>query len=467
MQSAYESTNVKLSFRERLNYSVAEFGYNSIYVWISAFVSIFYTDYIGVPLAVVSAMLLVGRVVDGIIDPAIGSFCDRTHTRWGRYKPWIAVFGVAMSVVLVLTFAAQPHWSMTTKMIWMWVFYILAAVSSSCCNMPYGALGGVITSDTGERAKLSGLRMVFSNVGSNFTNLIAASLILLFSGTNRTQNTAQGYMWAVVFCVVLGLPTLLWSAVKSKERIQPPPQQMESGKIPMNLQIKCLIGNRYALICLLGQFANGFLAYGRMAIMAYYFTYYAGDFSLYSYIGVCGIIGAIVGAGFLCPFLFKVFQHKGRALACAYLCAGLLLVPLFWFGPQSLVFWACYLVSNMCTSAASALRYSCDGDVADFAEYKYGVRVDGFLASFISLMLNIGGAVGPAVLIAWLDNLGYVPNVAQNASVLNALNLFMSFVPAALCLINAVGYFAVYNMDSKKHAEIVKELERRRGITAS
>ena len=111
------------------------------------------------------------------------------------------------------------------------------------------------------------------------------------------------------------------------------------------------------------------------------------------------------------------------------------------------------------------MRYSCDGDNADFAEYKYGIRVDGFLSAFISLMLKAGGAVGPAILIAWLDALGYVPNMVQNASVLNALNLSMSIIPAVLCVICAIGYLLVYDMDSQKHSEIVNELEKRRGIT--
>ncbi len=31
------ATNIKLSFRQRLDYSISEFGYNSIYYWISAF----------------------------------------------------------------------------------------------------------------------------------------------------------------------------------------------------------------------------------------------------------------------------------------------------------------------------------------------------------------------------------------------------------------------------------------------
>ena len=63
-----------------------------------------------------------------------------------------------MSLSIIALFAMQASWSYTFKMIYMWVTYLLVTIFSTCCNMPFGALNGVLTSDSGERAKLSGLR---------------------------------------------------------------------------------------------------------------------------------------------------------------------------------------------------------------------------------------------------------------------------------------------------------------------
>ena len=81
-------------------------------------------------------------------------------------------------------------------------------------------------------------------------------------------------------------------------------------------------------------------------------------------------------------------------------------------------------------------------------------------------MLKAGGAVGPAVLVAWLGSLGYVANQAQNAAVLNALNMSMSWIPGALSIICGLAFLIFHNMDGKMHREIVAELEKRRGIGA-
>ena len=460
----YKSSNVMPSLGERISYGVADFGYASAYMWVSSFMTIFFTDYVGVPAASVSALLLVVRIFDAINDPIIGSIADRTKSKYGRYRPWIAVGGTVMCLMIALMFAVQPTWPMGVKIAWMWIVYIMVTVAATCYAMPFNALGGVITSNDAGRVKLSNTRMVCSSLGSNFTNLIAATLILLLSGTNRTSNTAQGYFGAAVCSVVISLPFILWSAVKSKERVQPPPQQMEKkSKISLGLQMKCLLGNKYALGCMFGQFVAGFYTYGRYTIMAYYFTYYEGDFNLYSITGIIGLFTGIAGSGLLGPWLYKVIQHKGRAVGTAFGLSGILSIPIFWISAKGVLFWVFYAVSTALGTAAFGLRYGCDGDNADYAEYKYGIRVDGFLSAFISMMLKAGGAVGPAVLLVWLDSLGYVANQAQNASVLNALNMGISFIPAVLLLLVALNFLIFYDMDSKKHAEIVKELECRRG----
>ena len=228
-ETEYQCTKVKLDFRERINFAISEFGYNSIHIWITAFMAIFFTDYIGVAATSVSLLMLVVRIFDAINDPIIGLLADRTRSKWGRYRPWVAIGGMVMSLLIILLFAAQPTWPMSVKVGWMWVIYILITVASTACNMPYGALNGVITSDTEERTKLSAIRMVFATIGSNFTNLIAATLILLLSGTNQTGNSARGYslavaaldLWHCSWLVMQGLPRLWylsWQKVIRKWR---------------------------------------------------------------------------------------------------------------------------------------------------------------------------------------------------------------------------------------------------------
>lgn len=107
-----------------------------------------------------------------------------------------------------------------------------------------------------------------------------------------------------------------------------------------------------------------------MTIMAYYFTYYAGNFELYSVTGIVGIATGIIGSGFVCPWFYRQFRHKGYALAIGFGLSGLFYIPIFWFIPQQIVFWVFYAFFNLFQTAVSGLRYSCDGDNAYFTEYQ-------------------------------------------------------------------------------------------------
>ena len=133
-----------------------------------------------------------------------------------------------MSLSIIALFAMQASWSYTFKMIYMWVTYLLVTIFSTCCNMPFGALNGVLTSDSGECAKLSGLRMVFSNVGASWAGLIEVPLIVFFSGVGgalfamyvanaQAKVFTSTMTYEILLIVVIGLPirSRKWSSRRS------------------------------------------------------------------------------------------------------------------------------------------------------------------------------------------------------------------------------------------------------------
>ena len=48
------------------------------------------TGHLGIPLSVVGASWATVRLLDIIVDPVLGVMMDGTHTRFGRYRPWMA-----------------------------------------------------------------------------------------------------------------------------------------------------------------------------------------------------------------------------------------------------------------------------------------------------------------------------------------------------------------------------------------
>ncbi len=91
-------------------------------------------------------MFLVARALDAISDPCMGLLADRTRSRWGKFRPWVLFGALPFGIVCVLAYST-PDLSMNGKMIYAAITYTLLTLLYTVVNIPYCALGGVITND--------------------------------------------------------------------------------------------------------------------------------------------------------------------------------------------------------------------------------------------------------------------------------------------------------------------------------
>ncbi len=456
-QANVDLATFRLTPVKRFYYALGDFGYNFMYYWLSTYLMIYYTDTIGIPAATVSVMMLVIRIFDAFNDPVIGSLADRTNSRWGRYRPWFLIGSIAMATFIVLIFAADPDWSYTLRVAWMWAVYILLTVASTCSNMPYGALNGCITPDSEDRAKVSGLRMMFANVSSMVTVIIAVPLIRAFAADGSATD-ARGYFWAVLITCLLGIPTMVLCCLKTKEVVTPPPSQ---NTIPMKAQVKSLVGNKPVIILILGQLILGCVIYGRAAMLAYYWQYNAGDAGYATTYGWVSLAAAVAGTGWLGNYLFKKIRHKGKVCAILNFMTAAAYLLMYFVTAPAISFWILTFIGSMCFYAYMGIHFGAIGDAVDYGEYISGVRCDGFLSSIVSVANKAGGAIMPAVGAAVLAALNYVAQGEQTPQVLNAINWFITLIPAIISAINGI-FYLMYPISTEKHKEIMEELIRRR-----
>ena len=79
----------KLSFAEKVGYSCGDAAANFVFMSMVLFQANFYTDVFGLAAATAGTIILVARLWDAFFDPIMGITADRTHTRWGRFRPWV------------------------------------------------------------------------------------------------------------------------------------------------------------------------------------------------------------------------------------------------------------------------------------------------------------------------------------------------------------------------------------------
>ena len=104
---------------------------------------------------------------------------------------------------------------------------------STCYDMPYSALHGALSSNSRERVRISSVRLACSQVGTQITGILGIPLILYFSNAGG-ERTERGYMIAVALICLATMPLSLWTAFKTRERVQPPPQSEKDSSAQPN-----------------------------------------------------------------------------------------------------------------------------------------------------------------------------------------------------------------------------------------
>ena len=79
----------KTSMKTAVFYSFGEVGSQLSWAMINSYLTIFYTDAVGLTATAVSIIMLIARVWDAINDPMMGMIADRTNTRWGKFRPYL------------------------------------------------------------------------------------------------------------------------------------------------------------------------------------------------------------------------------------------------------------------------------------------------------------------------------------------------------------------------------------------
>ena len=414
---------------------------------------IFYTDVFGISMSAVATLMLFSRFWDAINDPIIGGLSDKTHTRWGRYRPWLLFAAPLTALVLILTFWAHPDWSQTHKIIYMAVTYCILVLGYTCVNIPYGTLCGAMTQNMTERAQINTSRSVSAMIAIGIINIITIPLIEWLGN----GNARQGYLLIAILYGTIFAVCHIFCFAKTKEVVEVPVAQ----KIPLRLQLQAVAKNKPYLLALLGQVLFGFILYGRNADLLYYFTYVENDAVLFTYYSMAIIIPSIIGAACF-PKVFQLTSNKGWAASVFAFGTGITIIALFFFSPVTspIPFYLFAALSQFFFSGFNTAIYAIIPDCVEYGEWRTGIRNDGFQYAFISLGNKIGMALGTALLALSLGWAGYEANTTQNEAVVAIMRHSFSTIPGILWVVTALALF-FYKLDKRSYNRILAVIKYR------
>lgn len=440
-------------------YGFGDLASQFVWTFVGSYLTIYYTDIVGLAPAIVSIIMMGARIWDTVNDPMMGAIAERTRSKFGRFRPYIAFGCPFLAIFAVLTFTNPFGGGSAAGAIWAAVTYIIAGMLYTLVNIPYAALSGVMTEDANQRNKINTSRNIGMNLGMVIVNALSAGLALRFSGEGAEVANGHGYMMTALIYAIISIPLFLIVFATAKEKVQP---MHGTQAFSFKDTVNNLVRNKYLMIITLIMLLQMTAFMGRIAVTSYYVIYCLGSFTMIALIMTIPSLGGIIGSFFV-PFFAKRFGKRAVLMGSMLIQAvGLLVIYFAPFDNITMVLVGCWIFGLF--NVGFPMTLSMVADSVDYMELKTGIRTDGTAYATYGLATKVGNAIGGSIGVLLLAAFGYVANAEQTVEAMNGINIVVNLIPAILFILGAAACL-LWDMSDKDADEIREKLKAKNNQT--
>lgn len=447
-----------------------------------------------VQFACISVIMVAARVFDAFNDPIMGNVVEATRTRWGKFKPWIAIGGVLSVIVFITSFS-------TTLQGWAYVaafglLYFAYSVVFTMNDIAYWGMVPALARRADDRNRLTSRTVLFAGVGQFLGGIVVPTFTagsLVIGGNAVTAYRAV----VLIVCAAFTATQLITLLVVREPSAR---DEAPAEKVGIRKAFSTIARNDQLVWCavvfLIFSVAQTLMGGGLSVTYLYFeFGYNGLLLSIFSILGnVAGAVLMLVFAALSGRFTRAQLMKAGAfGAAAGYLCimlSGLFIPREMWALKFTML-----TVSNLFAFLGQTLVYLimiiCIANTVEYNEWKTGRREEGIVFSVRPFITKLGTAlVQLLVLVIYLavgvravtNQISDLENAASQglitiaekterigavlASVpsgkIAALLVCMTVIPAALLLAAYFIYRVKYTITEESYEAMVRDIEARR-----
>lgn len=498
------------SRKEAAGYLVGMFGQNMIYQIVSTGLYFYFQNVICLPAMALGWIFTLARVWDAINDPIMGTIVDKTHSKWGKCKPYLLFGPPVIMVVTILAFFNGNYATAATAgaraaiVAWAGVSYVLWGMTYTVCDIPLWGVTSRMTEDETDRGRILGFARIAAGIAAVGLLIVqvAQAVGSIFENSGMEHNAAQqkGFIVTAIVMTVFSSICFEFAGLSVKERVKDTSEKTYG----VRENFKIMFGNkpfRQILISGILRSPMQLLMINAMTLITYY--YCNGNIMnifgedglnvelLLSLLFILGgvMIGQFVAMG-VTPKLTTKFEKKKlynfysivgaipyALLFGLYLISGGDLRPMFWGALTGI----CTFIAGAAMGGINVLQSVMIADCVDYEEYTNGVRTDGVFFSGQSFITKLSAGISTLISSAVFSYVGYSGvNVEKLNTALNngadfltydggsgagkyaAAMFFIVSVPAAIgMLLSAIPTWK-YALTDDEHSRMLGELIEKR-----
>ena len=439
-------------------------------------------------LGAITAIMVAARVFDALNDPIMGNIIEMTHTKWGKFKPWLLIGIVLTSGLVSMVFCSDlKGWDFV---ILFGVFYFAYSIAYTMHDISYWGMVPALSSDASARDQITSRATLFAGIGGTSASILIPMLTTGATAIGGSANVAYKVV-AVAISILspLFLCFTLFGASERREAVKP---QKSSGGLKK--VFNTLIHNDQlrwiAIIFLIQQVGNG-LVIGGVGSTYIYFTYgYEGGlYSLFTTVGMSATAFLMV---FYPAISKRIPRKKLMNIMAVISVVGYVMmvasavIPSIGFA----LLVVGYMLSNFGQYCYYLVMMISIINTVEYNELKTGTRDEAIIASVRPFMTKMASALivmittgsymlfgvtkitnqisdfesaAASGLLSEADKLTNISSLLSNVEAGQSFGLLMcmTVLPCALMLISNAMYQKKYTLDEAEYERILKELEKR------
>lgn len=444
------NVGAKASLIEVLVYGMGDIGANLCWAFMAAYITMYYTDSVGISGAVAGTIMLVARVFDGISDVVFAAIIDKCHMKLGKVRPWFIISAPLLGIGLYACFHVPQSVGVQGKTIYIFVTYtFLAAVAFTIYNLAYSAILPLMTLDEGNRNVVSAIGRFFTLGGTAVINYVTPLLLILGGGERNSGAWSKVSLIYAILCTIF--VALMGIVIKEKEAPALSAAEAEdikekaTKKESFIANLKIVLSTKYTWLLIVLFIAKYFMD-SVYSVRTYYYRDVLGDLGYYS----IGALLAYLPSLFVLPvipYLFKKLERRKIIIIgmIIYIAASLI----WMFIPNSLtIAYICTAIMAMFSTPLLAALFVYVADIADYLYYKKNKHLEHIVGMTSSIGTKIGTGVGSAIIgwgLSWCAYEG--TKEIQSAGTQNGIIMMTTLLPLACA---ALVMLVIYFLDIEK-----------------
>ena len=412
----------------------------------------FFTDVMHLSATTLGTIIIASRIFDGVSDLIVGSLVDRTHTKWGKARPWVLISTLPYALAMVLLYCLPATWTTAHQVAYVVITYNLAVtICYTVENIPWGSLPALMTRDKVQRSQMHSIRMLASPLGSAIGVSTAMPLISAMGGRQQDWITVMSIL------AVVGVLCNIFAVAVIKERVVSQPEEAAQSKKSNRKDIPSAVRNPYWWVAILITLVWNTFSVATATLTPYYTKYFLLNDQITTAINNAQTITMALSA-FSCYWLTKKLEKSA-------ILKGTMVISLA--GQLLLISNALNLTVILVGTVIRSVGFGCMGacmfamatDAIEYGHWFTGHRAESTTYSAVGIGNKLGVLLGSGILTILLGAAGYDGTLSvQSASAMTMIRFLYLWTPVVLAVVTIV-IMCCYRLD-KRYNAVVSDLQQ-------